>query len=145
MNWANPVRFLAMSTLAACLSAFGSLAPSSSVRVFGWGFANPEAVSSDGTHVWVANEENNSVVELNAVTGGRLRVLWGASYGLDDPEAIASDGAHVWVVNGGPGDSVAELSAVTGDLVQVISGPRSGIDGARGHRGRWHPCLGGEL
>ena len=57
------------------------------VKVFGWGFDNPEAISSDGGHVWVANVGNNSIVELSATTGQRLRVLWGASSGIDDPES----------------------------------------------------------
>src|ERR1035441_2219247 len=43
------------------------------VKVIGWGFNNPDAVSSDGTHVWVANSAGNSVTELAAATGARVK------------------------------------------------------------------------
>ena len=36
------------------------------MQVIGEEFADPSAVSSDGTDVWVANESGNSVTELNA-------------------------------------------------------------------------------
>jgi DNA-binding beta-propeller fold protein YncE len=38
-------------------------------HVFGWGFNSPISVSSDGTHVWVANSNGHSVTELDATTG----------------------------------------------------------------------------
>ena len=43
-----------------------------------YGFDNPHAVSSDGTHVWVANDSNtlNSVTELSASTGALVQVLY---------------------------------------------------------------------
>ena len=68
-------------------------------HVFGWGFNSPDAVSSDGTHVWVANADGDSVTELDAATGALVHVIIGASYGFNDPDAIASDGTHVWVAN----------------------------------------------
>jgi hypothetical protein len=68
-------------------------------RIFGWGFNVPDAVSSDGTHVWVANYFGNSVTELNAATGGLVKVIKGPSYGFDRPTSISSDGVDVWVAN----------------------------------------------
>ena len=66
-----------------------------------YGFNDPDAVSSDGTHVWVANSAGNSVTELSAATGALVQVISGSSYGFDDPDAISSDGTHVWVANAG--------------------------------------------
>ena len=78
-------------------------------KVIGWGFNNPQAVASDGTHLWVANYHGNSVTELNLSDGSLVRVISGSSYGFNYPAALASDGTHLWVANLG-GDSVTELN-----------------------------------
>jgi DNA-binding beta-propeller fold protein YncE len=83
-------------------------------------FNDPVAVSSDGTHVWVANKRGNSVTELGATTGALVQAIQGPSYGFDSPDAISSNGTDVWVANA-LGNSVTELDASTGALVQVIS------------------------
>ncbi|HUA95311.1 MAG TPA: hypothetical protein VMB82_07260, partial [Acidimicrobiales bacterium] len=96
------------------------------------GFDRPFAVSSDGTHVWVAND-NNTVTELDAATGAVVQVLSGPSYhfgfadGLGEAGAIDSDGTHVWVADSDT-NSVTELDAATGALVQVLSASRYGFD-----------------
>ena len=95
------------------------------VQVLGWGFGQPDVVSSDGTHVWVANGGGKSVTELSASTGALLQVIKGSSYGFDAPLAISSDGTDVWVANS---HSVTEMSASKGALVQVISGHKFGFD-----------------
>ncbi len=112
----------------------------SGVKVFGWGFDDPDGVASDGIHVWVANQGGNSVTELSASTGALVRVDSGPRYGFDQvvsgigglivlpgPSAIASDGTHVWVANSN-GNSVTELSSSTGALVRVIRGSSYGFD-----------------
>ena len=55
----------------------------------------PLGVSSDGTHVWVANPFSNSVTEMNATTGAVIRTI----AANDEPWSISSDGTHVWVSN----------------------------------------------
>jgi hypothetical protein len=50
-------------------------AAAAGVRILGGGFNVPAGVSSDGTHVWVANDAGNSVSELNAATGRLVRVI----------------------------------------------------------------------
>ena len=64
-----------------------------------YGFDDPDAISSDGTHVWVANSRRNSVTELERLDRGPGPGDHGSSYGFDDPDAISSDGTHVWVAN----------------------------------------------
>ena len=54
-------------------------------------------MSSDGTHVWVANFGGNSVTEINASTGAVVRTIAVGSR----PDGVSSDGTHVWVANGG--------------------------------------------
>ncbi len=80
--------------------------------------AGAGAVSSDGTHVWVAG---SSVTELDASTGAVVQTI-GVGSG-----PISSDGTHVWVVDEG-GNSVTELDASTGAVIQTIgvgSGPEA--------------------
>ena len=79
------------------------------MKVIGWGFNGPQAVASDGTHLWVANAGGNSVTELNLSDGSLVRVVSGASYGFNGPAALASDGTHLWVANFF-GNSVTELN-----------------------------------
>ena len=110
--------------------------PLSGPRVFGWGFDSPDAVSSDGRHVWVADGAGNMVIELSASTGAVVNVLSGSRYRFDNPDAVSSDGTHVWVANLGSlappqprgGTTVTELSASTGALVKVLSGSRYRFD-----------------
>jgi len=91
-----------------------------------YGFNGPSAISADGTHVWVVNE-NNSVTELSASTGALIKVISGSKYGFNVPDAVSSDGTRVWVANG-DGNSVTELNASTGALVQVISDSSYGFN-----------------
>ena len=120
------------------------------VRVFSassYGFSGPRAVSSDGTHVWVANDLD-SVTELSASTGALVQVISTPSDGFHGPAAVSSDGTHVWVVNYGeykdPAGTVTELSASTGALVEVISGSRYGFNQSRRHLLGRDRRLGGE-
>jgi DNA-binding beta-propeller fold protein YncE len=87
----------------------------------GGAFDQPQSVTSDGTHVWVANLVGNSVTELSASTGALIKVIRGSICGFSEVEGIATGGTHVWVANLG-GNSVTELSASTGALVRVIGG-----------------------
>ena len=61
-----------------------------------YGFDAPDAISCDGTHVWVANGDGDSVTELDAATGALVQVIKGS---FKEPVAISSDGADVWVAN----------------------------------------------
>ncbi len=76
----------------------------------------PFGVSSDGTHVWVANSADNTVTELDASTGAVIQTI---AVGIE-PEGVSSDGTHVWVTNSGT-DTVTELDASTGAVIQTIT------------------------
>jgi len=82
-----------------------------------YGFNQAWAIASDGSHVWVANdndsnEETNysSVTELDAATGALVKVLSKSRYQFSFADAIASDGTHVWVAND-VADSLTEFPA----------------------------------
>ena len=75
----------------------------------------PRVVSSDGTHVWVANYGSNTVTELNASTGQVVQTISVGS----QPSAISSDGTHVWVTSNFYSE-VTELNASTGAVVQTV-------------------------
>ena len=97
--------------------AIGEAVPVSAATVVGTipvGNA-PAGVSSDGTHVWVTNGNDNTVTELSASTGGILQTI-----DVEDPQGISSDRTHVWVANATDG-TVTELSASTGTVIQTIT------------------------
>jgi hypothetical protein len=76
-----------------------------------YGFSEPDAVASDGTHAWVANTGGGgSVTELNAATGHLVKRLSKSSYQFDFPCDIAAYRGRVWVANGNS-DSVTEFPA----------------------------------
>ena len=75
----------------------------------------PEGVSSDGTHVWVANLGGGTVSEIDASTGTVVKTITVGS----EPEGVSSDGTHVWVANSN-GDRVSEIDASTGTVVKTI-------------------------
>jgi DNA-binding beta-propeller fold protein YncE len=113
---------LIVLAIAGCASMAVKESPLNGPRVFGWGFAGPDAIASDGTHVWVANGGGNTVSELSS-TGALVKVVSGARYEFNDPDAIAADGTNVWVAND-DNSTVSELSASTGALVRILSGAR---------------------
>ena len=106
-------------------------------------FNDPDAIASDGTHVWVANAAGDSVTELSASTGALVKVISGSAYKFDDPDAITSDGTHVWVANdSATGDGAVGLDrgAGQGHLRLGLQVQRPGRD-----RVRRHACLGRQL
>ena len=80
-------------------------------------FNEPDAMTTDGTRIWVANNNDNpgdaphnSITELNASTGDLLGVMSAPKYGLSAPDTICLQDTHVWVANG-YGQSVTEFPA----------------------------------
>ena len=61
-------------------------------------------VSSDGTHVWVADEFDNAVSDIEASSGTVIRTIPVGQ----NPFGVSSDGTHVWVTNY-YGDTVSEF------------------------------------
>ena len=33
------------------------------INVLGWGFSGPDAIASDGSHIWAANQDSNEIDE----------------------------------------------------------------------------------
>jgi YVTN family beta-propeller protein len=75
----------------------------------------PFSVSSDGTHVWVANFTANTVTEISASTGAVVRTIPVDPY----PVAVCSDGTHVWVTDDS-NNAVTEIDASTGSVIQSV-------------------------
>jgi hypothetical protein len=68
------------------------------VNISGGNFNIPDAATSNGNDVWVANE-NNEVTELNGSTDAVEATLAAPTYALSGCEGIATDGTEVWVTN----------------------------------------------
>ncbi len=114
-----------------------------SPKVFGWGFCWPQALAVFGTHLFVANKFGDSVTELNASSGGLVKVISGPSYRFDDPVAITAAAGHLWVVNNASG-SVTEINPNSGGPVKVISASELSPPPSGCHHGGGRPPLGGQ-
>jgi YVTN family beta-propeller protein len=68
--------------------------------------AGLQSVSSDGTHVWVTQTEENTVTELSASTGSVVQTITVGNR----PTGVSSDGTFVWVANSGD-NTVTALNA----------------------------------
>ena len=95
-----------------CATAVSALSVTNTISV---GSA-PYGITSDGTHVWVANNGNNSVSEIDASTGIVISTISVGSL----PCGITSDGTHVWVANNG-NNTVSEIDASTHSVISTIS------------------------
>jgi YVTN family beta-propeller protein len=77
--------------------------------------SKPMGVSADGTHVWVANREDDTVTEIEAATGTVVRTI---PVG-DGPKGVSSDGTDVWVTNNN-GHTVSEIEVSSGTVIRTI-------------------------
>jgi hypothetical protein len=59
-----------------------------------YGFSSPDAISSDGTNLWVVNTKGNTVDEL---AGSTLGFIGTSSTNLSDPGAVLATKSFVWV------------------------------------------------
>jgi hypothetical protein len=73
-----------------------------------YGFASPEGIAFDGSHMWITNRDSNSITEVNSGDGTLARTFTTGNYGLDGPTTAIFDGRHLWVVNFG-GNSVTAI------------------------------------
>ncbi len=116
---------LAITPLAAGLLVVVPLAPRAGA-VAAPEFDAPSGLAYGGGHLWVTNQANNSLTEVNPSTGAWIKTITNRADGLDQPAAIIDVGADLFVVNGG--GSVTELLAQNGSLVGKASGPTYGFD-----------------
>ena len=77
----------------------------------------PLAVSSDGTHVWVADYDEDAVSEIEAASGKVIKTIPSACC---YPAGVSSDGTHVWVVNH-DNASASEIDAASGEVIKTIT------------------------
>jgi DNA-binding beta-propeller fold protein YncE len=85
-------------------------------------FNNPQALASDGSHLFIANAGGNSLTEVNVSDGSLVGIVQGPGYAFSQPEAMVFNGTDLWVANAG-GNSVTEIDPSNGNLVRVIQGP----------------------
>ena len=77
--------------------------------------SSPTAISSDGSNVWVANFESDSITEINSATGAVTSTI----SVQNQPSSLWSDGNDVWVSNS-TAYSVTEIDAHTGAVIRTI-------------------------
>jgi hypothetical protein len=92
----------------------------------GYGFSRPSGLAYDGTDIWVANFQGNSLTEVDALSGRWVRTADGGAFGFDEPVQVVVVGARVWVVNFAGGlTELSAASAVTGAAVAPAAGTAS--------------------
>ncbi len=74
--------------------------------------SQPHGIAFDGTNIWVANYNSNSVTKLNASDGSTVGTYTVGSY----PECVAFDGTNIWVANSNS-NTVTKLKASDGSTV----------------------------
>ena len=67
--------------------------------VSGDGLDGPDSICVLGNEIWVTNLYGDSVTELNARNGSRIRVIKSKSDGFSAPTGITSEGLTIWVTN----------------------------------------------
>jgi YVTN family beta-propeller protein len=105
---------LATIAVAACCVGVSSASATAVVNTIPVG-SSPWGVSSDGTHVWVANTQESTVSEIDASTGTVVITIPVGG----KPAYVSADGTHVWVASeyGAP---LTEIDASTGTVVNTI-------------------------
>ena len=83
---------------------------------------NPDAISSDGTHVWVANANDNTVTELNASDGSFVQTITVGNA----PVGVSAGQTHLWVANGSD-NTVSDIVVVSPQIITFTSTPPSGV------------------
>jgi outer membrane protein assembly factor BamB len=91
----------------------------------------PEGIAVADGKVWITNEVNNSVAELNASNGHLVTTLSGTGYRFNASDLIAADQSHIWIPNGSASNAngtITELSASNGSLVRVLNEGSHGLN-----------------
>ncbi len=112
---------VATVAVAACCIGVSSATAESVIRTIPVG-SFPEGVSSDGTHVWVANYGGpygggDTVSDIEASSGTVIRTI----HVGNDPWGVSSDGTHVWVTGDNSGEgTVSEIEASNATVIRTI-------------------------
>jgi YVTN family beta-propeller protein len=118
---ARAVRLTGVLAVAACCVGVSSAAAGEDVHTIHVG-KDPYGVSSDGTHVWVANNGEGTVSEIEASSGTVIRTIPVGP----GPYGVSSDGTHVWVANNEE-NTVSEIpTSYTPPPEASIEAPASG-------------------
>ena len=89
--------------------------------------ADLNMLTARGSHVWVANWNANTVIELNASNGSVASVIRCCAFaGIASPSTVAVGGTHLWVTTNL--NSLIEFNAINGSLVRVIRAKADGFD-----------------
>ena len=108
------------------ISVYSGLRQPAATILYGgrYDFSAVSALAADGPDIWVANNGNSSLTELNASTGAWVRTLSGSRLGLDYPTQIAAYGNYLWVVNQSEQPNAAwtliQLNAATGTRLRTL-------------------------
>jgi DNA-binding beta-propeller fold protein YncE len=81
-------------------------------------FDDPVALTVSGQRVFVADEGDNSVTEINTTKGTLVHVI--VDQGLNAPDGIAVGDGHVWVADA-KSNAATEIDAETGVVITTVN------------------------
>jgi hypothetical protein len=81
-------------------------------------FDEPSAFTTSGQNIYVADKGNNSVTEVNMVTGRLVGVI--AQQGLSEPDGIAVEDGRVWVADS-QDNAATEINAGNGTVLSTFT------------------------
>jgi hypothetical protein len=87
-------------------------------------FDKPAAFTTSGQDVYVADEGNNSVTEVNMVSGRLVKVI--SQQGLSAPDGIAVEDGRVWVADS-QSSAATEISAANDTVISTVTGDQYGF------------------
>jgi hypothetical protein len=85
-------------------------------------FDCPDAMAFDGTNLWVANRDGNSLMEFNLLSSSLVNTI--SSSAIEGPLALAFDGTNIWVLNDGTNtatDSLTKINTTSGLVVKQLN------------------------
>jgi hypothetical protein len=81
-------------------------------------FNDPTAFTTNGQNIYVADKGNNSVTEVNMVSGRLVDVI--SQQGLSEPDGIAAEDGRIWVADSQT-NAATEINAATNAVVSTYT------------------------
>ena len=115
--------FLRLIPAIALLFPMASLNSTPGVAAEPTAFDSPAAIAFCGGHMWIANQANNSLTELQSSNGRLIQIIESHINWISSPQSLDCIGLGLWVSNSYI-NSLSEFNAVTGHLSRIVKSPK---------------------
>lgn len=80
---------------------------------------SPRGLASDGTHLWLADDQTNTIYKLDSATGAVLSSFSATGF---QPRGLTWDGTHLWSLDNAT-QKIYELDPRSGSVISTIDAP----------------------